>query len=257
MRLDGNVIGVINCNNKVTGEPFNADDLGLLITLSEKVTRALSRAMRYEDVRDELERTISAIEALLEMESAEVGTSRLAVRLAMDLARRMGLTRQQILALQYACLIHDVGMTSVSREIVTKEGPLTDDEFASVRAHPNQGVTLIEPFLSADEVDEIIRYHHERVDGTGYPSGLAGEHIPLPARILAVIDAYDSMTSKRPYRAPRAPAEAAAELVQNSGKQFDVEVVRAFLDVLAENAELSRREYLRLKDEQPWLHPVS
>ncbi len=257
MRLDTEVIGVINCNNKVTGEPFNADDLGLLITLAEKVTRALSRAMRFEDVRDELERTIGAIEALIEMESAEVGTSRLAVRLAMDLARRMGLTRHQILALQYACLVHDVGMTSVGAEIVGKRGPLTDDEFDRVRAHPNQGVSLIEPFLSADEVDEIIRYHHERVDGGGYPSGLTGEHIPLPARILAVIDAYDSMTSNRPYRASRTPAEAAAELVTNAGKQFDIEVVRAFLDVLAENAELSRSEYLALKEEQPWLHLVS
>jgi signal transduction histidine kinase/HD-GYP domain-containing protein (c-di-GMP phosphodiesterase class II) len=257
MRIDDEVIGVINCNNKVTGEPFNADDLGLLITLSEKVTRALSRALRFEDVRDELERTIGAIEALIEMESSEVGTSRLAVRLAMDLARRMGLTRQQILALQYACLIHDVGMTSVAPEIVSKRGPLTDEEFALVRSHPNEGVHLIEPFLSSDEVDEIIRYHHERVDGSGYPSGLAGEHIPLPARILAVIDAYDSMTSNRPYRSSRSPMEAAAELVEHSGKQFDVEVVRAFLDVLAENAELSRREYLTLKEMQPWLHPVS
>lgn len=257
MILNGEVIGVINCNNKVSGEPFNADDLGLLVTLAEKVTRALGRALRYEDVRDELEKTIDAVEALISMESSEVGTSRLAVRLAMDLARRMGLTRQQILALQYACLIHDVGMTSIDPSIVRKRGPLSESELELVRKHPNQSVDLIEPFLSADEVDEIIRYHHERVDGSGYPNGLSGEHIPLPARILGVIDAYDSMTSERPYRNPRNPVEAARELVDNAGTQFDVEVVRCFLDVLGENGELSRSEYLTLKEKQPWLHPVS
>jgi len=116
---------------------------------------------------------------------------------------------------------------------------------------------LLEPFLSADDLDEIVRYHHERVDGSGYPSGLTGEHIPLPARILSIVDAYDSMTSDRAWRPAKTPGDAAAELIDNAGTQFDAEVVLAFLDVLAENAELSRREYLRLKEDQTWLHPAS
>lgn len=257
MVFEGEVIGVVNCNNKVSGESFYPDDLSLLVTLTEKVVHALGRALYYEDVRDELERTVDALEALLRLQNEGVGTSRRAARLAMDLGRRLGLTRRQILALQYACMIHDVGMTAIDSSIVRKQGPLTDQEREIVQSHPGRGVSLLEPFLSADDLDEIIRYHHERVDGTGYPSGLAGEHIPLPARILAIVDAYDSMTSDRAWRPARTPGEAAAELIDNAGTQFDAEVVLTFLDVLAENAELTRREYLRLKEDQTWLHPAS
>jgi signal transduction histidine kinase/HD-GYP domain-containing protein (c-di-GMP phosphodiesterase class II) len=257
MLLEGEVLGVINCNNKVSGEPFYPDDLALLVTLTDKVVHALGRALRYENVRDELERTVDALEAMVRLQHEGVGTSRRAARLAMDLGRRMGLSRRQVLALQYACMIHDVGMTAIDTSIVRKAGPLTDQEKELVRSHPGRGVTLIEPFLSADDLDEIIRYHHERVDGTGYPAGLRGEHIPLAARILAVIDAYDSMTSDRAWRKALRPSEAATELLDNSGTQFDVEVVQSFLDVLAENAELDRDEYQRLKDGQPWLHPAS
>lgn len=257
MVFDGSVIGVVNCNNKVSGESFYPDDLSLLVTLTEKVVHALGRALRYEDVRDELDRTVDALEALLRLQNEGVGTSRRAARLAMDLGRRLGLTRRQILALQYACMIHDVGMTAIDSSIVRKAGPLTDSEREIVESHPGRGVSLLEPFLSADDLDEIVRYHHERVDGTGYPAGLAGEHIPLPARILAIVDAYDSMTSDRAWRPARTPGDAAAELIDHAGTQFDAEVVLAFLDVLAENAELSRREYLRLKEDQTWLHPAS
>jgi len=257
LKLDGEVVGVVNCNNKVSGESFYPDDLSLLVTLTDKVVHALGRALRYEDVRDELERTVDALEALLRLQHEGVGTSRRAARLAMDLGRRLGLTRRQILALQYACLIHDVGMTAIDSTIVRKAGPLTEQEREIVESHPGQGVDLLEPFLSADDLDEIVRYHHERVDGTGYPSGLTGEHIPLPARILAIVDAYDAMTSDRAWRGARSPAEAAAELIDNAGTQFDAEVVQTFLDVLAENAELSRREYMRLKEDQTWLHLAS
>ncbi len=252
MRLNGEVIGVINCNNKLSGEPFYADDLGLLITLTDKVANALGRALRFENVREELERTVDALEAMVELQNNEVKTSRRAVRLAMDLGRRMGLTTRQILTLQYACMIHDVGMTAVDDAIVGKPGPLSQGEYEVVRTHPGKGVHLIEPFLSADELDEIIRYHHERVDGNGYPSGLTGEHIPLPARIMAVVDAYDSMTSDRPWRSARRPVDAVEEIIEHSGTQFDAEVVHVFLDVLAENAELSRGEYLKLKEGERW-----
>lgn len=257
MMLNGEVLGVINCNNKVSGEPFYPDDLALLVTLTDKVVQALGRALRYEDVRDELERTVDALQALVRLQNEGVGTSRRASRMAMDLGRRMGLTRRQVLALQYACMIHDVGMTTIDTSIVRKAGPLTDQEKEVVRSHPGRGVSIIEPFLSADDLDEIVRYHHERVDGTGYPAGLRGEHIPLAARILAVVDAYDSMTSDRAWRKSLRPADAAAELLENSGSQFDVEVVQTFLDILAENAELDRDEYLRLKEGQAWLHPAS
>jgi len=251
------VIGVINCNNKITGEPFYPDDLSLLITLTDKVTMALSRAMEFEDSRDELQQTVMALQALVDLQTAQEGTTRRTVRLCMDLGRRMGLSRRQILALQYACVIHDVGMVKLDWEILRKRGPLTDEELDRIQSHPGEGIELITPFLDSAELDEVIRHHHERVDGTGYPSGLRGDHIPLSARIVAVVDAYDAMTTSRPYRPKQRPADAARELVANAGTQFDPEVVRQFLDVLAECGEISRDDWISLKEGEQWQHPVS
>ncbi len=255
--MNGEVIGVINCNNKVTGDPFFADDLSLLVSLTEKVTVALSKALDYEDSRDSLDRTVGALQALVDLNSSEARTSPRAVRFAMELGRRLGLTRQQVLALQYAVVIHDVGMTKLNEEILAKRGPLSDEERESVEEHPNSGVQMLEPFLNAADLDEIVRYHHERVDGTGYPHGLSGEHIPLSARIVSVVDAYDSMTSARAYRTLLTPVDAVEELVENSGTQFDAEVVRLFLDVIAENGEISQEDWTRLKEGDKWLRPAS
>lgn len=257
MMLEGEVIGVVNCNNKLTGEAFYPDDLSLLITLVDRVTGILSRALRFESTRDELEDTVGALRAMVDLKVEGTGTSRRAVRLAMELGRRLGLSRDQILALQYACLVHDVGMADLGPKLLEKPAPLDEAERELVKAHPRKGADLVSPLLDSREVDEIVRHHHERVDGGGYPNGLRGEQIPLGARILAVVDAYDSITSERPWRARRRPAQAARELVDHAGRQFDAEVVRIFLDVLAESGELARDEYRELKEGQLWLHPVS
>jgi signal transduction histidine kinase/HD-GYP domain-containing protein (c-di-GMP phosphodiesterase class II) len=255
--MNGEVVGVINCNNKVTGDSFYADDLSLLITLTDKVTVALGRALAYENSKGTLDKTVDALQSLVELHASEVRTSPRSVRYAMDLGRRLGLTRQQVLALQYAFVIHDVGMTKLNEDIIRKRGPLSEDEVSVMHAHPTLGVEMLEPFMSADELEEIVRYHHERVDGTGYPHGLKGEHIPLPARIVSVVDAYESMTSLRAYRVTMTPADAAEELVKHAGSQFDAEVVRLFLDVLLENGELDRLSWERLKEGEQWLRPAS
>jgi HD-GYP domain-containing protein (c-di-GMP phosphodiesterase class II) len=255
--MNGDVVGVVNCNNKVTGDSFYADDLSLLITLTEKVTVALAKALAYENSKGTLDRTVDALQSLVELHASEVRTSPRSVRYAMDLGCRLGLTRQQVLALQYAFVIHDVGMTRLKEDIIRKRGPLSEDEREELRSHPAIGVEVLEPFMSANELEEIVRYHHERVDGSGYPHGLKGEHIPLPARIVSVVDAYESMTSLRAYRVIMTPAEAAEELVQNAGSQFDAEVVRLFLDVLLENGALDRLSWEKLKEGERWLRPAS
>jgi signal transduction histidine kinase/HD-GYP domain-containing protein (c-di-GMP phosphodiesterase class II) len=258
MEVDGEVVGVVNCNNKVSGDAFDAEDLALLNTLSERFSSAIERALRVENTREEIEKTIAAIDALVRLRDSGGASSRRAARLAMDLGRRMGIDQRGVLALQYACIIHDVGMVEIDTSLLDKSGPLTPDVLERLRHHPSRSVELIKPFLSADELGRAIRHHHERFDGTGYPEGLTGEAIPLPARILAVIDAYESMTSERPWRRARRPAEAAAELMTHSGTQFDRRVVETFIDVLAENAELGRTEYLHARKEDPeCLHPLS
>jgi polar amino acid transport system substrate-binding protein len=149
-------------------------------------------------------------------------------------------------------------MVEIDADVLDKSGPLTPQDIEKLRRHPSRSVEIIKPFLSADEFGRAIRHHHERYDGTGYPEGLAGEAIPLSARILAVIDAYESMTSDRPWRRALRPAQAANELFAHSGTQFDRRVVEAFLDVLAENAEIGRTEYLDArKEDQECLQPLS
>jgi signal transduction histidine kinase len=258
MEVAGEVVGVINCNNKVSGDAFDAQDLALLTTLAERFCRALERALRVESTREELEKTFAAIDALLRLRSGGGADTRRTARLAMDLGRRLGLDQRGVLSLQYASMIHDVGMVDVDATVLEKQGPLSTNDLEKLRRHPTRSVEMIEPFLSADELGRTIRHHHERYDGTGYPEGLAGDAIPLPARILAVVDAYESMTSERPWRQARRPADAANELVTHSGTQFDRSVVEAFLDVLAENGELARTEYLHArKEDDKCLHPLS
>lgn len=257
LSMDGEIVGVINCNNKTSGEVFYPDDLSLLLTLTEKVTYSLSRALRFEDSRNELQKTVSALQALVNLQTSDTQPKRRMVRYAMELGRRLGLTRKQILGLQYACVVHDVGMVNIDWEILKKPGPLNSDERELIRNHPADGVELVSPFLGPDELDEAIRYHHERVDGTGYPSGLSGDHIPLAARIVAIVDAFDSMTSVRAYRTARSAFEAAKELANEAGTQFDPEIVRLFIDILAENGEIDREEWTELKESDPCLRPAS
>lgn len=258
MEVSGEIVGVINCNNKVSGDAFDAEDLALLTTLSERFCCALERALRVETTREELEKSIAALEALVRLRSKGGADGRRVGRLAMDLGRRLGLDQRGVLSLQYAALIHDVGMIDIDASVLEQSGPLGAEALDKLRRHPARSVELVEPFLSADELGRAIRHHHERFDGTGYPEGLAGDAIPLPARILAVVDAYESMTSERPWRKARRPADAANELVSHSGTQFDRSVVENFLEVLAENGELARTEYLHArKEEDRCLHPLS
>ena len=133
--------------------------------------------------------------------------------------------------LRYGFLLHDVGKVGVPEAILNKPGPLTEDEWLILRTHPAMGVQMVAGIKSLGPAVEVIRSHHERWDGRGYPAGLAGDRIPLSARIFAVCDAFDAMTSDRPYRTAL-PFERAVEQIQaGSGTQFDPDMADAFLSI--------------------------
>ncbi len=140
--------------------------------------------------------------------------------------------------LQYGFLLHDVGKIGIPEAILMKPGPLTADEMAVMRTHPLIGVQIVAPMRRVlDEVTvEVIRHHHERFDGDGYPDGKAGERIPLSARIFSVVDSFDAMTTNRPYRKALPMKEALRRLRTEAGKQFDPEVVTEF-EAMMENTE--------------------
>jgi HD-GYP domain-containing protein (c-di-GMP phosphodiesterase class II) len=128
-------------------------------------------------------------------------------------------------------LLHDVGKIGVADAILRKPGPLDADEWREMRAHPELGYKMLKDIEFLKSALPIVRYHHERYNGTGYPYGLEGKEIPLEARIFAVADAFDAITSERPYKQARTYEQACAVLQSDSGKYFDPEVVAAFLKV--------------------------
>jgi ribonuclease P protein subunit RPR2 len=124
--------------------------------------------------------------------------------------------------------LHDIGKVGIPESILCKTTPLTELEWVVMRSHPNQGARIVEPIPFMGEAVEIVRSHHERFDGTGYPRGLRGQDIPLAARIFAIADSFDAMTSDRPYRSALTTEEAVAEILAGSGTQFDPTCVEAF-----------------------------
>lgn len=151
---------------------------------------------------------------------------------ATALSKALGLTHEQSERLQYAAILHDIGKIGIPDSILNKPGRLTDEEYSLMKSHPEKGANLAAKIRSLGHIAPLIRHHHEHWDGKGYPDGLSGEGIPIESRIVAVLDAYDAMTSDRVYR--RAPGQefAITELKRCSGTQFDPKVVKAFLEVL-------------------------
>src|SRR3972149_4859028 len=154
------------------------------------------------------------------------------------ISKRLSLSPKERSELQIASYLHDIGKIGISNRFINKKGTLTPTDWAVIKQHTKKSIELLMPLNLSSNILSYIQYHHERYDGTGYPDGLAGEQIPLGARIIAISDAYDSMTSDRPYRKPLNNGEAKGELVKNSGKQFYPSLISIFLDVLKEMEEV-------------------
>jgi HD-GYP domain-containing protein (c-di-GMP phosphodiesterase class II) len=156
------------------------------------------------------------------------------VKLVTELGRRLALPEEDVAVLGYVARVHDVGMVAVDDAAWGSRSVWSEGERRQVESHPQTGVRLLRPLESASKVHEIILAHHEHVDGGGYPRGLRGEEIPLAARILAVVDAFESLTIGRPYRDPVSDEEALAEIRRASGTQFDPRVVECLAAIVME-----------------------
>lgn len=233
--VKGRLVGVMDVNEKRSGEPLNQDDLNVLTTIAGQVSIALENARLYGVLQENALRTVQALASTLEAKDPYTsGHSERVTGYAQSVAERMNLPTSQMDRLRYASQLHDVGKIGVPEAILRKPASLDDDEWRSIQEHPVIGERIIEPLEFLGEVGRIIRHHHERWDGAGYPDGLSGTEIPELTRIMTVVDAYDAMTSERPYRAAKSPDKAARELRRCRGTQFDPEVTDAFLDVLSD-----------------------
>ncbi len=237
LRVEGEVVGVINVNNKTSGESFDEDDLALLVMLTERVASAIERACAYPDSQRMVEDALEAIRCMTRLKRDLALGGRSLVKRARCLARALGMSPSDVDLIGYVASIHDLGMVRLEAE-TGHSGRLDEAQRSALAAHPEVSVEILRPIEYLGVVREYILGHHERWDGTGYPRGLAGEAIPLGSRILAVVDAWESMTHPRPFRSPRTPEEAMAELRREAGRQFDTEVVEAFAGLLEREGEL-------------------
>ncbi len=188
----------------------------------------LHRAQRLEKSHDAIAHVLSTTVDLRDAATAE--HSDRVSELTAVLARQLGLGKQERRDIRLAATLHDIGRLVVAEAVLSKSGPLGDEEWAEMREHPRIGYETLKGIHFLAGAAEIIYAHHERYDGTGYPRGLVGEDIPLAARTFAVVDAYDAITSHRPYRKARSHEEAVQDIRHHAGTQFDPEVVRAFLE---------------------------
>jgi HD-GYP domain-containing protein (c-di-GMP phosphodiesterase class II) len=175
---------------------------------------------------------ICAFNQLLDLKDISTGvhSTRLA-EWAVRVAREMDIPEEGSYQVEVAALLHDIGKIGVPDAVLKKNGPLTAEERAIINRHPEYSWSILRLFPGLEEASLYALHHHENVDGTGYPAGLKGQNIPLVSRIISVIDAYDAMVSNRCYRKGLPHAEAIARLIQSSGKQFDPDVVKAFIPI--------------------------
>ena len=211
------------------------------------IVRKASRDLEYKDsaLRGTLTGVIrSLINALDARDMATAShSSRVAVN-AVAIARELGLDETAIGEVQAAAYLHDIGKIGVRDDILTKTGPLTEAERTIVRQHTLLGFEILDPVPIPDGIKLAVRHSHEHWDGRGYPGGLASDQIPLAARIIAVADAYEALTTDRPYRPAQSPRRAVEEIKRNGGIQFDPTVVEAFLRVLQSTTVVGNRRHL-------------
>lgn len=212
-----------------------------------KAKHGRNRVQLYFSVMDDLREGIAesekdlfnSIKTLVSIINAKdrytFGHSERVAHYSLRLAERLNLPREEIVLLRYASFLHDVGKIEIDRDLLNKAGPLKPKEWATLQKHPLWGSDIIRPISSLKKAIPVILHHHENYDGTGYPGGLAGEDIPLLARILRIADSYDAMTTDRPYKKAKPPGEACNELKRCAGTLFDPALVNIFVGVVLED----------------------
>ncbi|MEJ5377174.1 MAG: HD domain-containing phosphohydrolase [bacterium] len=236
--IKGEVIGVVHAAGKLESMEFDRHDLLLVSELAKRAALGLENKYLYESLFDVLMSTLRSLVSTVEARDLYTKQhSQRVTDIAVIIAQHMGCTPEQIDTLRVAGYLHDLGKLGIKDSVLLKPGPLTPEEFDQIKAHPVIGEEILAPIGFLPEERALVRHHHERWDGRGYPDGLREEKIPLLARILAVADVFDALTSDRPYRPAMSVEKGAAEIKACCGTQFDPAVVNAFLEVLEQCAQ--------------------
>ncbi len=214
------------------------EDIVYARQLADQVAVALSNARLLEDLNELNIGTLTALARTIDAKSPwTAGHSERVTELALRVGRHLSLHDEALSRLHQGGLLHDIGKIGIPGAILDKPGKLTDEEMQVIRQHPQIGARILSPIAAYGDAIPIVRHHHEKFDGSGYPDGLVGEGIPFLARVLAVGDVYDGCRLDRPYRAGMAHQEALEIIRSGTGSHFDPAIVAAFLDIIAEQHE--------------------
>lgn len=230
VRVKERILGVLEAINKKDGKDFNEEDLSLFESLANQVAIALDNARLYQEMEEMFFQTAESLaDAIEKRDPYTGGHTRRVTQYSLALAKYLSLRPEELRLLKMASVLHDIGKIGIDDQVLRKPTSLEPHEFDLIRKHPKMGAEIIGHIKQLKEIIPGVKYHHEYMNGKGYPEGLIGEGIPMIARIIAVADTYDAMTTDRPYRKALSKEIAISELKKGSGTQFDWKVVEAFL----------------------------
>ena len=224
------MIGVLEAINKKHGEKFDRKDLSLFVSLADQVAIALDNARLYEELEEMFFQTAESLADAIEKRDPYTGghTQRV-TSYSLAIARHLQLKPSERRCLKIAAVLHDVGKIGIEDQILRKPEPLSPEEYNTIKRHTNMGAEILEHIRQLKDIIPGVKYHHEQMNGRGYPDGLKGEEMPIIAKIVAVADTYDAMTTDRPYRKALLKEAAMEELRRSAGVQLDRQVVEAFM----------------------------
>ncbi len=230
VKVKERTIGVLEAINKKGGEDFNEEDLSLFLSLSDQVAIAWDNARLYQELEEVFFQTAESLADAIEKRDPYTGghTQRV-TQYSLTIARHLPLKPDEMKWLKISAVLHDIGKIGIDDQILRKPDRLNPEEYQVIKRHADMGAEIIHHVKQLKNIIPGIKYHHEQLDGTGYPEGLKGEKIPIIAKIVAVADTYDAMTTDRSYRRGLSEELAIRELRRGSGTQFDHEVVEAFI----------------------------
>ncbi|MCX6053754.1 MAG: HD domain-containing protein [Chloroflexi bacterium] len=212
-------------------EPFSQDKIRLCRSIGDQAASALYRVELFKHLEESFLKTVLSLANAVEAKDTYTADhSQFLAEMALAIGHDMGMTEKDLRSLHYGALLHDIGKIGVPDAVLQKPARLDPDEWAQMREHPSIGARILAPVPQLADAAQIVRHHHERYDGKGYPDELKGESIPLGARILAVVDTYSAITDKRVYKNARSHTSALIEIERNAGTQFDPCVVKLFLE---------------------------
>ncbi len=230
LKIREKIFGIASAFSFSEDKVFNEKDIYYMNFITQKAASAIENIALYENIYENLFSTLYAFVAALE--ARDLYTRKHSTRVAKyahKIAAEMGCTEEELDIINFAGCLHDIGKIGIRDDILLKPGPLTAEEFEKIKEHPVIGADIVSKLGLWDREMEIIRHHHERFDGKGYPDGLKGKQIPKLARILSVADSFDAMASDRAYRKKMEHSKIIVIIQENSGSQFDPEAVDAFL----------------------------